>query len=168
MGKCLVVACLLVVAVGLFAVLDLQTVTPSAIAARASCGVERWRVKTLGDRPQLLPVQPTTALGDRRLMRPRRFPIHVVRRHLVAPHAARMGGDANEKERRRLNGGQGCVTAGFGSLLGPVLSADSRVAALSSSSLLLTAGRPCLAAWRLHPVESNFSAVSCRRSAWAA
>ena len=58
MGKRLAVAWLLVVAAGVFAALALRTATPSAFAA--SCGGERWKVKTLGDRPQLLPVQPTT------------------------------------------------------------------------------------------------------------
>ena len=38
----------------------LRTVTPRATAAPAACGGERWRVKTLGDRPHLLPVQSTT------------------------------------------------------------------------------------------------------------
>lgn len=33
---------------------------PAVAAVSASCGVERWRVKTLGDRPRLFPVAPTT------------------------------------------------------------------------------------------------------------
>jgi hypothetical protein len=32
----------------------------SAVAARAACGVERWTVKTLQDRPRLLPARVTT------------------------------------------------------------------------------------------------------------
>jgi hypothetical protein len=32
----------------------------SAATARVACGVERWTIKTLGDRPLLLPARPTT------------------------------------------------------------------------------------------------------------
>jgi hypothetical protein len=32
----------------------------SAATARADCGVERWTIKTLGDRPSLLPARPST------------------------------------------------------------------------------------------------------------
>ena len=60
MGKRLAVACLFVVAVGVIVSFDLLTDAPRATAAPAACGSERWRVKTLGDRPHLLPIQPTT------------------------------------------------------------------------------------------------------------
>ena len=37
-----------------------RTPRTSAATARAECGVERWAVKTLGDRPALLPARRTT------------------------------------------------------------------------------------------------------------
>src|SRR5262249_56187925 len=56
----------IVVGVGLLAVAGLLGAwashgeRTSAATARADCGVERWTVKTLGDRPSLLPARKTT------------------------------------------------------------------------------------------------------------
>ena len=56
-------------ALGLLSVIAASTVAAiaspsagrsSAVAARAACGVERWTVKTLQDRPRLLPAKITT------------------------------------------------------------------------------------------------------------
>src|SRR5438034_4907371 len=53
--------CGLLLLVPLFAELRADAARPQAVAApAASCGVERWTVKTLGDRPQLLQVKATT------------------------------------------------------------------------------------------------------------
>ena len=51
---------MLVIVAGLAATLASQPTHSTAASARALCGVERWTVKTLGDRPKLLPSQPTT------------------------------------------------------------------------------------------------------------
>ena len=45
---------------GLIAGFASRTPGTSAATARVECGVERWTVKTLGDRPVLLPARPTT------------------------------------------------------------------------------------------------------------
>src|SRR5437773_2290978 len=53
--------CSLLLLVPVFAQMRAGGAAPQAVAAPAgSCGVERWTVKTLGDRPQLLPLQATT------------------------------------------------------------------------------------------------------------
>jgi hypothetical protein len=49
-----------------------QTIRPSA--EKAVCGVERWTVKTLQDRPRLLPVYRTTVRQLVRLPRPAYLP----------------------------------------------------------------------------------------------
>jgi hypothetical protein len=52
---------ILIALVGLAAVASRAFVSPSPASVSAPlCGVERWTVKTLGDRPSLLPVRNTT------------------------------------------------------------------------------------------------------------
>jgi hypothetical protein len=52
---------ILIALVGLAAMASRAFVSPSPASVSAPlCGVERWTVKTLGDRPSLLPVRPTT------------------------------------------------------------------------------------------------------------
>jgi hypothetical protein len=57
-----------------FVLAGLVANTSSARPARALCGEERWTVKTLQDRPQLLPVQTTTVLHLTRLRPPASLP----------------------------------------------------------------------------------------------
>src|SRR5262245_8809897 len=50
----------LLVIAGLLAAWASHPQRTSAATARADCGVERWTVKTLGDRPSLLPARKST------------------------------------------------------------------------------------------------------------
>ena len=50
----------------------------SAATARVACGVERWTIKTLGDRPILLPSRPTSI----RFLTARRAPFALPSRRL--------------------------------------------------------------------------------------
>jgi hypothetical protein len=55
------VSALFLVALAVVGAATVGRVAPgSAAGSRAACGVERWTVKTLQDRPVLLPAQPTT------------------------------------------------------------------------------------------------------------
>jgi len=47
---------------------------PAGFSAALSCGVERWAVKTLKDRPRLLPARTTTVASMTRLPAPRYLP----------------------------------------------------------------------------------------------
>jgi hypothetical protein len=53
-------ALLLVAAAAAIAAWALRPSPTHAATARIDCGVERWTVKTLGDRPTLIPSRPTT------------------------------------------------------------------------------------------------------------
>ena len=52
----------LVALAGFLASLATKPPPTSAATSRANCGVERWTVKTLGDRPVLLPSRKTSIL----------------------------------------------------------------------------------------------------------
>jgi hypothetical protein len=47
---------------------------PASLALRYVCGVERWNIKTLKDRPRLLPARPATVAQLISLPRPMPFP----------------------------------------------------------------------------------------------
>jgi hypothetical protein len=64
-----------------------HSIAATARSVRAACGVERWTVKTLGDRPILLPAQPTTI----KFLVTRSRPVYLpVRRLLFERHIFRL------------------------------------------------------------------------------
>jgi hypothetical protein len=68
---------MLVVATAGLAVVGLRTASPSGASSRqgtGACGGDRWYVRTLQDRPKLLPVHPTTLAKLQKLARPSKVP----------------------------------------------------------------------------------------------
>jgi hypothetical protein len=63
-----------VAVLGAVTIVGVAATVPPAASGRALCGDERWQVKTLQDRPHLLPVQTTTVQHLVRLRPPAHLP----------------------------------------------------------------------------------------------